>query len=232
MIVNPYVFGSGGVDPEFSNVLLLLHFNGANGSTTFTDSSSYARTVSLFGNAQVTTTQSKFGGASGLFDGADDYATVPGSDFDHAGDFTVEFFLRVQGASDHADQHVIQTRNTTGNGWLFQYNRTNGRISFLTDTGGLTNLVTSNGSIADNTWYHVAATRDADDWRLFLDGVLIGTNNSSQTLTASNLFISRRFQNDGADHELNGCMDDLRITDGVARYTAGFTPPSAQFPDS
>lgn len=231
--MNVFIDSGGGTDPSFSNVLLLLHFNGANGSTTFTDSSSYARTLSLFGNAQVSTAQSKFGGASGLFDGADDYATAPGSDFAFGtSDFTVEFFVRVAGASDHADQHVLQSRAATNNGFLFQYNRTNQRISFITDTGGLGNLVTANGSILDNTWYHVAATRESNTWRLFLDGALIGTNTSSQSLTASNLYMSRRFANDGADHELNGNLDEMRITTGVARYTAAFTPPSAEFPNS
>ena len=31
---------------------------------------------------------------------------------------------------------------------------------------------------------------------------------------------------------LDGNADELRITRGVARYTADFTPPTAAFPDS
>lgn len=33
-------------------------------------------------------------------------------------------------------------------------------------------------------------------------------------------------------HPFRGWLDDYRITKGVARYTAGFTPPTAAFPDS
>jgi hypothetical protein len=63
--------------------LLLLHFNGANGSATFTNSSSNARTVTPSGNAQISTAQSVFGGSSLLLDGSGDYLTIA----DATGDF-------------------------------------------------------------------------------------------------------------------------------------------------
>ena len=51
------------------SVVFQLACDGSNGSTTFTDSSPSPKTVSVFGNAQVSTAQSKFGGASAAFDG-------------------------------------------------------------------------------------------------------------------------------------------------------------------
>ena len=77
------------------NVSLLLHGNGTNGSTTITDSSPTPKTVTAVGNAQISTAQSKFGGASIAFDGTGDYATVPSAsafDFGTA-DFTVEAWV-------------------------------------------------------------------------------------------------------------------------------------------
>jgi len=53
---------------DFSNVTLLLNFDGANASTVFTDSSGYARTVTPYNTAAISTAQSKFGGSSALFD--------------------------------------------------------------------------------------------------------------------------------------------------------------------
>ena len=69
----------------------LLHFNGADASTTFTDESGKAWTAS--GHAQIDTAQSVFGGASGLFDGTDDYIYAADSDDWNLGtlDFTVDF---------------------------------------------------------------------------------------------------------------------------------------------
>jgi hypothetical protein len=63
------------VDPVFNNVSLLLHGNGTNGSTTITDNSPTPKTVTAVGNAQISTAQSKFGGASIAFDGTGDYLT-------------------------------------------------------------------------------------------------------------------------------------------------------------
>lgn len=52
----------------------LLHMNGVDASTTFTDTASGGtHTWTASGNAQIDTAQSKFGGASGLFDGNGDY---------------------------------------------------------------------------------------------------------------------------------------------------------------
>ena len=83
----------------FSSVSLLLHMDGTNGSTLFVDSSQSPKSVTASGNAQISTTQSKFSGSSGLFDGSGDYLSIPftsGGGFDFGtSNFTVEFFTRV-----------------------------------------------------------------------------------------------------------------------------------------
>ena len=56
---------------------LLLHCDGTNTSTTITDSSSRANTVTAVGNAQLSTSVKKFGTASLKLDGTGDYCTVP-----------------------------------------------------------------------------------------------------------------------------------------------------------
>src|SRR5690606_25450842 len=73
--VAPAVAGSG--DPYWASVVLLLHMDGADGSTMFIDSSANGLTVTANGNAQIDTAQSKFGGAAALFDGNGDYLALP-----------------------------------------------------------------------------------------------------------------------------------------------------------
>ena len=92
--------GGGGIvidngDPFYSAVSMLLPMDGTNGSTTFTDSSLNAITVTAVGNAQVSTTQAKYGGASAYFDGSGDYLDTAGTGIATAfgtGDFTIEFW--------------------------------------------------------------------------------------------------------------------------------------------
>jgi hypothetical protein len=79
-------------DPYRSQVSLLLHGDGTNGSTTIVDSSPSPKTVTAVGDAQISTAQSKFGGASIAFDGNGDYLDASSSNQYAIGteDFTVE----------------------------------------------------------------------------------------------------------------------------------------------
>src|SRR5205085_836009 len=91
--------GSTPTDDSYANVTLLLHGNGTNGSTTITDNGPGNRTVSVFGNAKVSTTQSKFGGAALAYDGAGDYMQVANSSAFGItlGDFTLEAWVYIAG---------------------------------------------------------------------------------------------------------------------------------------
>ena len=82
------------VDEEFDKVSLLLHGDGTNGSTTIVDSSSSPKAVTAVGNAQISTAQSKFGGASLAFDGNGDQLTALNVDANNT-DLTIECWLRL-----------------------------------------------------------------------------------------------------------------------------------------
>jgi hypothetical protein len=93
MIAGLTRYRTGG-DPNFGSVVALLHFDGTNGSTTFTDQK--GNTWTAVSGAKISTAQSKFGGASLLLNGSSDYATVPnfaGLDFG-SGNFTIEGWVR------------------------------------------------------------------------------------------------------------------------------------------
>ncbi len=215
--------GSGAeTDPNFSSVSLLLHMDGSNGSTTFTDSSSSPKAITKYGNAQISTTQSKFGGASGLFDGNGDYLTASSADFSFGtGDFTVEGWMYVvDGTSYKAIASFVSGSN---NNSLYVLNST--LIWF-----DVTSRAAS-ASFSLSTWHHFAVTRASGVVRVFLNG----TKSSSDYTTSFNIASgSVRIGVRGASLSefFNGYIDDFRITKGVARYTANFTPPTAAFPNS
>jgi len=208
-----------GKDPYWNNVSVLLHMDGSNGSTTFTDSSSNSVAVTGYGNAQISTAQSKFGGASAYFDGDGDYLLSASSlaPFQMGtGDFTVEAFIR-------PTQSVANYRGLIGlqSGDLDTLYTLSGQLTWY-------NSGTAAGTIAVDTWQHIAASRQGTSLRTFIDGGLVNTSTNSNDMTFGRLRVGI---NGGLNGEFfQGWMDELRITKGVARYTANFTPPTAPFP--
>jgi len=212
-------------DPYYNNVSLLLHGDGANGSTTITDSSLSPKTVTAFGNAQITTSQSKFGGSSISFDGNGDYLVIPDSvDFTLPGDFTIEMWLRLT-AYDTLGTSLLKKQN---NGWEF-YITNNGTIYFNANGSIVICAATAAFSVG-TSWRHIAFTSAGTNKRLFLDGVLLATafNSTIPSAVSGDLWVGKYTSTEAA-YDLNGQIDELRITKGIARYTANFTPPIAPF---
>ena len=94
---------------------------------------------------------------------------------------------------------------------------------------GVASLLTSTTVISNNTWYHVAITRSGTTLRMFIDGTQEASTTSSANFTSTtNMFIGADVNN--TNQRINGYIQDLRITNGYARYTANFTPPTQAFP--
>jgi hypothetical protein len=220
-------------DPYFSNVVLLLHMTGANGSTTFTDVKGH--TVTANGNAQIVTTGPQIGsGGVGWFDGTGDYLTVPTSTdfgFGTTGDYTVEAYVMRNAVG--AEHDILDTRlsGDTAPRSLVYYISATDQLAVYNSTTVYGNTGTT---IPINVFRHVAWTRQdvsgTRTTRAFIDGVLQWSSTAAMDLRASRpLVIGANF---AFGSGLNGRMKELRITNGVARYTANFTPPVLPFPDA
>jgi Concanavalin A-like lectin/glucanases superfamily len=226
-------------DTYFNNVSLLLHFNGSNGSTTFTDSSLSAKTPSsVTGNVNINTAQYKFGNASAYFDGSvDDIRYADHADFEFgSGDFTVETWIRPSTVTGY---HVLFAKCPFSGGYgaiKFEIKNTSLRLScgstgFSWDI--VNNAETASSLLAINTWYHVAVTRSGNTFRIFLDGVNVNEVTGSGALQDNTAAFSIGTQGEaGTSEAFYGYMDDFRITKGIARYTANFTPPTEEFPNT
>jgi hypothetical protein len=224
--------GSGSGDTYYNSCSLLMHFDGANGSTTFTDNSPTPKTATANGNAQISTVQSKFGGASAYFDGTGDYLSISSNnDFAFGtGNFTVEAWIYRTGGS--GNQPICQSDalgGSTNNKWWFAVVST-GLFFGTHDAGGFS--VTTTTTFNTNTWYHVAVTRNSGTMYMFVNGVSTAFSTSG---TPSGYSLSQNGFTIGAmstPFYWTGYIDDLRITKGVARYTSNFTPPTSAFPNS
>ena len=84
-------------------------------------------------------------------------------------------------------------------------------------------------NFSHDTWYHYAVTRSGSTFRMFIDGVLEDTQTSSGSLNIALGGFRSGWSFDGANGYFNGYVQDMRITRGVARYTATFTPPTSEF---
>ena len=219
-------------DPYFSNVSLLLHFDGANESNTFTDSSPSAHAIAASNLAQISTSQSKFGGASGLFGDAD-YLEVPYAAADFGtGDFTVEGWVYLTpGWSDF--QTVFSNYASFGANALMLFAGVAGSGLWTISYNGNFPGIQSASSITYSAWTHFAVVRNGSDLTLYINGVNEGSADVTGVGFSGNAPVF--YINAAGDNPLgtncNGHIDEFRITKGVARYTANFTPPTAPFPN-
>jgi hypothetical protein len=183
------------------------------------------------GNAQVSTVQSKFGGSSLYLDGSGDYLQAPYNDAFQfgTGDFTVEFWIN-SAASGSYNQVVGTLVSGTENGtWRIgtRFNSLN-NLYFARGNGSGFDEFNIAANANDGAWHHVACTRSSGLVRLFLDGTVVSSSTISGTCTSANPLRVGYNQRDTV--YVNGYIDDLRITKGVARYTANFTAPTQAFP--
>ena len=232
--INPYRFAAAGpTDPDFANVSLLLHGDGTNGSTTIVDSSSSSKTVTAVGDAQISTAQSKFGGSSIYFDGSGDGLTCAASpSFDFGtGDFTVEFWLYQIATGINVT--VIDNNYATAPNFTLQ--SASSSLNFSLYLNGLSTVITESSSHSLNTWHHYAIVRNgtsAPNVRIFRDGTSVATGTYTGNVGNGSAIYRIADTFTGAGRDFPGYIDDFRITKGVARYTANFTPPTAPFPDA
>ena len=209
-----------------TNTSLLLNFTNAG-----IIDNAMLNDLETVGNAQISTAQSKFGGSSMYFDGTGDYL-VSNSDANNyafgSGDFTIEMWLYL--STTAGTQIVYDSRPSATQGVY---------PTIYCDAGTIKLFVSSadritGSALSATTWYHIALARSGTSTKLFVDGVQVG---STYTDTNSYLNPSQRPIIASSGNTINsslltGYIDDLRITKGVARYTANFTPPAAAFPTS
>lgn len=242
--VNPLLLKSQNKDPFFDDVVSLLHFNGADGSTTFTDE--IGKTWTRFGNAQIDTAQSQFGGASGLFDGSADYISTPDNiDFEFgSGDFTLETFVRFNGypANNGGQfQSSIFSKDINGQrGFALNVAGSASSLTSIVFLGFASNpsptIISQPFSFSLNTWYHVAASRVGNLLYLAVDGVILNPSGTAFNITIQNTTTAVLMGANNFDatfkYWLNGWLDEARITKGTGRYTSDFTVTTSEYPES
>ena len=202
-----------------SDTVFLLHMDDN------TDSSGTGQTISLNGNAAFSTAQKKFGTKSLYIDGVNQsYAYIGANNLFQVGTgaMTVECYVYGLSGGGGAYQGVVGRWWTDGNIWDLRY--ASGDISGNWGVHDDTDIRNGGVNLSDNTWYHLAWTRDGSgDNKLWLDGVQKDnwTNSNNQSLGTTDLVFGAT--NSGTGYIFNGYIDEVRLST-TERYTGNFTP--------
>lgn len=221
-------------DLHYDKVSLLLPMSGVNNGTEFPDYSPVPKAVTGFGDTKTVTAQSTFYGSSGYFDGTGDYLKTPNNaDFNFgSGDFAAEGWARFNSlpASGSGRAMLGKWRAIDNQrAWYLQLFNLSGAMGILfgwstTGDNGLFEHFLWEPTI--DTWYHIAATREGNNIRCFVDGVQLSTTRTvSDTIFGSSADVLIGAQETTSQFHI-GYIQDIRITKGVARYTENFTPPA------
>lgn len=221
-------------DPFQSTLVLLLHGEGANNATVFPDTSQYAHTISGgSANAKISTTQFKFGASSMFTDGngiltcpaAAEFQIVPGQDF------TFEEFVFLAAASGFTASLFALDLSNVG---PFAIGLNGGRAvtAQCRDAGGSA-FVSILGStlLPLNTWHHIAFVRQFNTYTLYVNGVSEGSPVTSATAVKATSTTVWVLGDSNFGPYPQSYIDELRYSNGVARYTGNFTPPAVPFDD-
>lgn len=217
---------------------VLLHMDGSDGGTTFTDSNAggSAHTWTAAGNANTDTGIVKFGTAALLCDGTGDFITTP----DHAdwalgsSDFTIDcWFNRASG--DGTFRHLCGTADATAGADLaFLMRLSDGNklqaqiFPSPGDGSGVVDLVGTT-SVTSTGWHHAAFVRSGNTVYLFLDGTQEDSDTFSSAVFNPTSVLGVGCLGAYTSLHWNGSIDEFRLSVGVARWTANFTPPTAEY---
>ena len=226
-----------------SNTKLLLHFDGTEGSTTFTDSSDSAHGSATVYTMAVDTYEKKFGTGSLYLDKASgestpytSYLTFADSDdwSMGTGRFTIDFWYKNDGIVGNLG-FFDQNPGTIDDLNYISFEYTSQKLRFNIVAGGVSQIAmtSSNNPIKENSWYHIAVIRGWEDtdnrWAITVDGkeVVAMTSSANWGNLTGVFYIGTRQNN--VNLYLDGWMDEFRVTKGKAVWTSEFAPPGSPY---
>ena len=176
--------------------------------------------LELNGNVTGSTTQVKFADTKSMyFDGSGD--DIRFDTISLTGDFTLEYWIKL--STYNTDAGVFGYTGTTNSQHRINHNGTLGKIMLYVNAYVHQTTGCFTQSEAED-WMHIAYSRQGENLKLYVNGIQKDAVTTTLTLDVDILGAGG---NAGGNNHLNGYLQDFRITKGLARYTANFTPPTA-----
>ena len=191
------------------------------------DKSQSTKGLTLNGDVKSSTTQTKYLSSSMYFDGTGDYIDLPDFVSDYGSkDFTVEVWIyptAVGTRNNFGDFNSAGQNASSSLCFSFANDKANWYIQTTT-----ANSIISTASISANAWTHIALVRNGSTITQYINGSSDGTLNvGSASINQSSIVYTLGTFGDYQANFYQGYMSDFRVTKGLARYTANFTPPTA-----
>jgi hypothetical protein len=172
------------------------------------------------------------GGGSVVFDGNGDYLVTPSnisiaSDFQFGtGDFTVEAWIwkSSNGLNNYDGLISLGKNGSASDGWFLEISSSRGYLWYAAGPSGI-GSISYNVSPNTSKWEHICVERYNGVTKMYLNGVVVGTNSNSYTIptTATSLYVGGYAIGTG-NYSFNGYISNLRVVKGRAVYTSNFTP--------
>jgi hypothetical protein len=229
--------GTGTYNARPASIDLMIHGNVGTGQN-FSDSSPSKDTITANGDTTHSDAQSKFSGGSFLFDGTGDYLEPQSTTLldvtSNTQSFTVDMWVYPTSiATSGPDAYRFTSLFSKGTVYLSFGFESDGTIKFYTYDGTQNICETSTGIMQTDQWQHIAYVSNAGTLALYYNGV-------SKTLSSTTLVKPSQTGGQGvgvkpkighadtgqAADGFIGYIDEYRITDGTALWTAAFTPPT------
>jgi len=201
--------------------LLLLSAN-----SKFLDSTKI-NNVKNSGGVAVRTDIKNYGTNSWYFNGSSRLVIPANPVLNLIGNFTIELWVYFSATLPSFSELVCTSSNgTAGAGMTELYVAANGSLYYYAQ--GSTILTSSAGVVTTNTWYHITLVKNGTSQALYVNGTSVASATSStQPNVGYDWSIGDRI---ASAYPLTGYIQDLRITNGIARYTTTFTPPTGPVP--
>lgn len=216
--------------------ILLLAFNGSDEDTFTNDLSKDNHNVAFRGDAQLDASQKKFGDTSLRLQGGGDYLSIADhSDFDLAGsDFTIDMWMRLQDLPADGDEDGLVCR---GDAFWTALRNSGGTYTLYFRCKHTDSTVYQGSSdalsLSAGTWYHVAFVRSGATMTFYLDGVAKGTvDMTGVTIDDSGNPVEIGYEQESTYGQItyfDGWLDELRVCNGVAKWTAAFDAPTRAY---
>jgi len=214
-------------DAYAENVGILMNFEGDDGSTNFVENT--GKTISSINNVTMETEQKKFGNSSAYFAGTDSSSFVIDNAPTLSDKFTLEMWIYPTGAPGQ-NNGIFDNRNGVNNpnGFILGYSNTG--ALWCKYHGAYDDLPVNQAYVTYNEWQHIALVRDGNNLSMFKNGVKVLENtNFTRTFNNNYGLVGRAVD---LSYGFQGYMDDLRVTNNVARYTTDFSVPTEEFSTS